>query len=575
MADTTIGVRLTADDGISPKVKSIKQELREAQALVVQLTDKFGATSKEVAGVAQYAAQLKDKMQDATKLIDAFNPDTKFKAFGASIQTVVGGFTALTGAMGLLGVESEEVQKTLLKVQSALAISQGVAQLQEGIQSFKNLGAVILNTLGKSGIIGIAIAGVGALALAFSGLFKKNRDLIDAQKEYNKALGNATLEVNKVKVAFEQAKKGLISKDEALKQYNDTIGKTVGHAKDLEEAEQLTRDNARAYIQSQALKAKANFLLQKSIELSTNAELARMQIEQDKLLPFQRKIAEQKLKQDEANAEKYLKMAEDLAAKTDAVSSGFDRFGAIGGAIGGGGKGKGGGKATTPKGKMAEKETKEVLSALDDRIQNQLDREKLLQQNSLNIRRMFLLEQQTADEAALKLEQDEEEKAYDAHVDLVGRQAAIDAAATQAKIENMQAVAGALSALSELFGTQTAAGKVLAIASATINTYLGATKALAQGGIAGIAGAVAVIAAGLASVKKIISVKVPKEQGSASVGLSAAPLALQRPVNSSTTLDQQSLNAIGNATVRAYVTEVDITSNVERVRRLNRQARLG
>lgn len=52
-----------------------------------------------------------------------------------------------------------------------------------------------------------------------------------------------------------------------------------------------------------------------------------------------------------------------------------------------------------------------------------------------------------------------------------------------------------------------AVGKAGAIAQATINTYEGATKALAQGGFYGIAMAAAVIAAGLAQVAQISSVK--------------------------------------------------------------------
>src|SRR5688572_6748036 len=116
MADTIVGASLQADDQISPKVKNIRQELKLAQAEVVALTEKFGATSKQAADAAKKAAELKDKIQDAAQLTEAFNPDTKFRAFGASIQTVVGGFSALTGVMGLLGVESENTQKLLLKV---------------------------------------------------------------------------------------------------------------------------------------------------------------------------------------------------------------------------------------------------------------------------------------------------------------------------------------------------------------------------------------------------------------------------------------------------------------------------
>lgn len=61
--------------------------------------------------------------------------------------------------------------------------------------------------------------------------------------------------------------------------------------------------------------------------------------------------------------------------------------------------------------------------------------------------------------------------------------------------------------LSGLLGEESAAGKAFAIAQATINTYLGASKAIAQGGVWGVAQAAIVIAAGLKQVASIMKVK--------------------------------------------------------------------
>lgn len=66
--------------------------------------------------------------------------------------------------------------------------------------------------------------------------------------------------------------------------------------------------------------------------------------------------------------------------------------------------------------------------------------------------------------------------------------------------------------MSNLLGQESEAGKIFAVAQATINTYLGASKAIAQGGIWGVAQAAIVIAAGLKQVASIMKVKddVPK-----------------------------------------------------------------
>lgn len=79
-------------------------------------------------------------------------------------------------------------------------------------------------------------------------------------------------------------------------------------------------------------------------------------------------------------------------------------------------------------------------------------------------------------------------------------------AAANAKIALAGDVAGQLSTL---LGEESAAGKAAAVAQATINTYLGASKALAQGGILGVAQAAIVIAAGMKQVMSIAKTKEP------------------------------------------------------------------
>lgn len=125
---------------------SLKAQLREATAEVTKLSEQFGASSIEAVQAAKRAAELKDQIGDAKSLIDAFNPDAKFKALTSSLSGVAGGFAAVQGAIGLFGAESEAVEKTLLKVQSAMAISEGLQNLGESIDSFKQLGTVIKST---------------------------------------------------------------------------------------------------------------------------------------------------------------------------------------------------------------------------------------------------------------------------------------------------------------------------------------------------------------------------------------------------------------------------------------------
>ena len=87
------------------------------------------------------------------------------------------------------------------------------------------------------------------------------------------------------------------------------------------------------------------------------------------------------------------------------------------------------------------------------------------------------------------------------------------------QLANLDAVAGALNGLSQLAGENAAAGKAISAASAIINTYTGATKALAQGGIFGAVAAAGVVASGIASVRAIYKTEVPTTKpSSVSVG---------------------------------------------------------
>jgi hypothetical protein len=197
-------------------VGSLRSQLREAQAEVAALSDKFGVTSVEAAQAARKAAELKDQIGDAKALTDAFNPDAKFKALSSSLSGVAGGFAAAQGGLALFGVESEKVQATLLKVQSAMALSQGIQAVGESIDSFKQLSAVVqssttfqkinsavtaaaaviqrvftgaVNTTAASFVTlkaAIVSTGIGALVVGIGYLVSKMSEGADAAKELTK-----------------------------------------------------------------------------------------------------------------------------------------------------------------------------------------------------------------------------------------------------------------------------------------------------------------------------------------------------------------------------------------------------
>ena len=147
---------------IQDNSKSLKSQYKEAVAELQKVSAQYGETSKQAINAAKAAAQLKDQIAFSKDLVSSFNPDAKFDAVTKSIGGALNGFQAYEGAMGLIGVQNEELQKTMLKVQSAMALSQGIQGVFEAKDAFVQLGAVL-----KSTAIGQAILTAATAAYNF------------------------------------------------------------------------------------------------------------------------------------------------------------------------------------------------------------------------------------------------------------------------------------------------------------------------------------------------------------------------------------------------------------------------
>jgi hypothetical protein len=155
-------------DNVGFKVEgfdSLRSQLREATMEAQKLSQQFGQFSPQALEAAQKVADIKDQIDDVNGSINALTGAGKIQAFGKAVGTIAGGFTAAQGALALFGGESEDLQKTLVKLQGAMALSQGLAALEDAGQAFSNLGVAAVDTFRK---ISAAIAANpwGALAIA-------------------------------------------------------------------------------------------------------------------------------------------------------------------------------------------------------------------------------------------------------------------------------------------------------------------------------------------------------------------------------------------------------------------------
>ena len=164
---------------IQDNSKSLKSQYKEAVAELQKVSAQYGETSKQAINAAKAAADLKDQIGFSKDLVDAFNPDAKFKAVEGAVNGVMNGFQAFTGGMALLGVESDKVEESLLKVQSVMALTQGINGLMEAGDSFKILGKKAADSL-KAIKTGIGATGIGLLLIAVGTLYAYWDDIKEA-----------------------------------------------------------------------------------------------------------------------------------------------------------------------------------------------------------------------------------------------------------------------------------------------------------------------------------------------------------------------------------------------------------
>lgn len=117
-------------ENISNSTKPLKAQLRTLKALLADMNMEGFNDHGLMTEVAMKAGQIEDSINDARDAIHRFSSDThNLDATIQAFELGAAGTSVLAGAMGMLGVESEKTQQMILKVQSALAVLNGVQQI--------------------------------------------------------------------------------------------------------------------------------------------------------------------------------------------------------------------------------------------------------------------------------------------------------------------------------------------------------------------------------------------------------------------------------------------------------------
>jgi hypothetical protein len=551
MAEEIVGLKVKVDASEATKsLGQVRKEIKQANSDLIAAQKQFGDYSAEAIAAAKKVAQLKDSIQEARETADLFDPGKKFQVFAGALSAVAGGFSAVQGAIGLLGVESEEVEKSILKVQSALALSQGLSTVADSAKDFQRLGAVVKTQVVNafSTLRGAIIAtGIGALAVGVGLLIANFETVKKVVLNFIPGLGKLADFVGNL-----------------VQKFTDFVGITSEADRVLEK---LSKTNEKAnenisarvkLLTAQGGKEKEIYALQKEANANeTNALRERLKLTGKLTEEEAKRFRELKVESAVLDATEQKRINERNAqAAKDAAEKQKERDKAR--------KEREEGEELIRRDKeLAANLTKTEIEGITSAGKDALIATQVTAKGVSNAILVTAQQQADAKKELTDYEKKLEQQKFDAQVGLAQQSLAI---------------------IGSLVDQNSAAGKAIAVTQAIINTYQGATKAIAQGGIFGPVAAAATIAAGLVSVRNIVSTKVPSAKGTGSVpnmgggsmSISAAPISPIAPIqNTVTQLDQSSINRMGSATNRAYVVESDITNQQEKIVRINRAARLG
>lgn len=253
---------------------SIQQILREAPSLAVSANTFFLAISNNLPILFDEINKIKDANRAAA--LAAREAATVAREQAVAQALAAGQTQKAAIAEGLLAEKTILANAAQAKTPSLLQL---IGRNLFSVQSALTIGITLLTLYGAKFASFVSELFRGKAAVdQFAEQQKKIAQVLGESKD---SFVNATLEVNNLKIAIDQAKRGIITKEEAVKLYNDTLGKTTGNVKSLEEAETDLIEKGDAYIRFTFLKAAANVALGESAKLVFEAEInARKKIDQ-------------------------------------------------------------------------------------------------------------------------------------------------------------------------------------------------------------------------------------------------------------------------------------------------------
>lgn len=328
---TKIEILEVKTDKSQKNIKSLKEQIKSLKLEIEGLeegTAEYNAKLTEL-GNALHTAQ---EIQENAKIASQDYGDTL-----ASITKVstglVASISAVNGVMNLMGVSSDEAQQAMLKVQSLMAIVQGLSALDDAEKNFNGLWLKIK----------------GLTSARKEEILAEKEQTIETQKNTVANESNA-LSINKQKTALSGASKastlfigGIKKLGSALKSFAlanpftlivtaittaiTLVSKFIAKAKEARiEARNAINENLQQSVDNNANANKQNTFGYVENAKAYNAELDKMIKTLDSIKNYNKRISEEEIKRDKQRVEWNNKLIEDKQKELDIEQARLDTY---------------------------------------------------------------------------------------------------------------------------------------------------------------------------------------------------------------------------------------------------------
>lgn len=265
---------------------SFRTRIRELKETIIEMEAAGKRNTIEYDNARNELATLTDAMSDATAQANILAHDQKgMQGIISGLTGITGAFSAAQGAIGLFAGENENLQKIMLKVQSLMAITIGLQQVEQMLNKDSAFTLVIVAkaktllataTSGLAAALGVSTvaaqallatltlglsAAITAIIVLVSKYVSKSKEAQKATEDFNKAVVDCAYKpiaaVEELSIAWSKLGDNLKDKEKFIIDHAEDFKNLGAKIRDVKDAENLLVNNKEKFIESLIMKAKA------------------------------------------------------------------------------------------------------------------------------------------------------------------------------------------------------------------------------------------------------------------------------------------------------------------------------